>query len=176
VGVASQKIAHAAAALSIGLSETKEQDERGLPISYGGKLRLGNLDVRRDFGFAGDYVEVMHMMLQSDGADDYVVGTGEGHSIRQLCEIAFRHVGRDWRHHVVVDSELYRGVDSYHTIADSSKVFARLGWRPKTAFADLVTRMVDYRIRYLEGSFAWAGTGSSIWTTMACRVQRSETP
>jgi GDPmannose 4,6-dehydratase len=148
----SQKIAHAAAALSIGLSETKEQDERGHPILCGGQLRLGNLDVRRDFGFAGDYVEVMHMMLQSDAADDYVVGTGESHSIRELCEIAFRHVGRDWREHVVVDSELYRGVDSHHTVADSSKVFARFGWRPKSTFLDLVTQMVDYRIRYLKGT------------------------
>jgi GDPmannose 4,6-dehydratase len=138
--------------LSIGLSETKEQDERGHPILCGGQLRLGNLNVRRDFGFAGDYVEVMHMMLQSDAADDYVIGTGESHSIRELCEIAFRHVGRDWRDHVVVDTELYRGVDSHHTVADNSKVFARFGWRPKTAFLDLVTQMVDHRIRYLEGS------------------------
>jgi len=148
----SQKIAHAAAAVSVGLLETKEQDERGRPILCGGKLRLGNLDVRRDFGFAGDYVEIMHMMLQSDAADDYVIGTGESHSIRELCEIAFRHVGRDWRDHVVVESELYRRVDSHHTVADSSKVFTRLGWRPKTTFLDLVTQMVDFRIRYLEGS------------------------
>jgi GDPmannose 4,6-dehydratase len=147
----SQKIAHAAAALSIGLSETKEQDERGHPILCGGQLRLGNLDVRRDFGFAGDYVEVMHMMLQSEVADDYVIGTGESHSIRELCEIAFRHVGRDWRDHVVVDRELFRNVDCHHTVADSSKAFTRFSWRPKTAFVDLVAQMVDYRIRYLEG-------------------------
>jgi GDPmannose 4,6-dehydratase len=147
----SQRIAHAAAAISIGLSETKEQDERGRPILSGGKLRLGNLDVCRDFGFAGDYVEAMHLMLQSDVADDYVIGTGESHSIREFCDVAFRHVGRDWRDHVVVDRELFRRVDSHHTVADSSKAFTRFAWRPKTAFVDLVTQMVEYRIRYLEG-------------------------
>jgi GDPmannose 4,6-dehydratase len=146
----SQKIAHAAAALSVGLSETKEHDERGRPILSGGQLRLGNLDVRRDFGFAGDYVEVMHKMLQSDVADDYVIGTGESHSIRELCEIAFRHVGRDWRDHVMVDNELFRAVDSHHTAADSSKAFARFAWRPKTSFMELVVHMVEHRIRYLQ--------------------------
>jgi len=146
----SQKIAHAAAALSVGLSETREHDERGHPILSGSQLRLGNLDVRRDFGFAGDYVEVMHLMLQSDAADDYVIGTGESHAIRELCDIAFRHVGRDWRDHVVVDRELFRTVDSHYTVADSAKALMRLAWRPKTSFTDLVTEMVEQRIRHLE--------------------------
>jgi GDPmannose 4,6-dehydratase len=147
----SQKIAHAAAALSIGLTETKEQDERGRPILSRSKLRLGNLDVRRDFGFAGDYVEVMHLMLQNEVADDYVIGTGESRSIRELCDVAFRHVGRDWRDHVITESELFRSIDSHHTVADSSKVFRAFGWRPKTSFIDLITQMVEQRIKYLEG-------------------------
>ena len=80
-----------------GLRDTPEEnDERGQPILKDGKVTLGNLDVRRDFGFAGDYVAAMHAILQSDTADDYVIGTGQSNSIRGFCEIAFRHVGRNW--------------------------------------------------------------------------------
>jgi GDPmannose 4,6-dehydratase len=147
----SQKIAHAAAAVSIGLRDTAEMDERGQPILQDGVLQLGNLEVRRDFGFAGDYVEIMHRMLQSDNGDDYVIGTGVTHSIGEFCEIAFRHVGRDWKDHVRVDRNLFRAVDSHHTVADSSKVAARLGWRFKTSFAELVSMMVDHRIAWLKG-------------------------
>ena len=141
----SQKIAHAAAAVSLGLRETAERDERGRPILADGVVRLGNLDVRRDFGFAGDYVEIMHRMLQSDTADDYVIGTGESHSIRELCEMAFRHVGRDWQDHVKIDPELFRAVDSHYTAANPAKVAARFGWRARTSVSELVAMMVDYR-------------------------------
>jgi len=150
----SQKIAHAAAAVSLGLHETVEKDERGQPILAGGVVRLGNLEVRRDFGFAGDYATVMHRMLQAESADDYVIGTGESHSIGEFCELAFRHVGRDWRQHVRVDQELFRAVDSHHTVADASKAAARLNWRPKTSFADLVGMMVDQRIAALKARAA----------------------
>jgi GDPmannose 4,6-dehydratase len=141
----SQKIAHAAAAVSLGLRETAERDERGQPILCDGVVRLGNLDVRRDFGFAGDYVEIMHRLLQSDTADDYVIGTGISHSIRELCELAFRHIGRDWQDHVKIDPELFRAVDSHYTAANPAKVAARFGWRAKTSAAELVAMMVDRR-------------------------------
>ncbi len=150
----SQKIAHAAAAAALGLRETAELDEHGRPILKNRTLRLGNLDIRRDFGFAGDYVECMHLMLQSDTADDYVIGTGESHSIREFCEIAFRRAGLDWKDHVAVDETLVRKVDSYHTTADISKVAARLGWRRKTSFTELVTLMVDERMRLLSGELS----------------------
>lgn len=145
----SQKIAHAAAAASLGLRDTTEKDERGQSILRGGVVHLGDIEVRRDFGFAGDYVAVMHRMLQDTGADDYVIGTGESHSIKEFCELAFGHVGLDWRDHVKVDQELFRPVDSHHTVADAAKVKARLGWRPTTSFADLVAMMVDYRVAAL---------------------------
>ena len=146
----SQKIAHAAAAVSLGLDETAEKDERGQPLLQGGRLKLGNLDVSRDFGFAGDYVEAMHAMVQSETADDYVIGSGRTHSIRAFCEIAFRHVGHNWNDHVVVDQSLFRAVDSRHTIADTAKIATRLGWRPKTSFDELVAMMVDHQVARLS--------------------------
>jgi len=139
----SQKIAYAAAAVAAGLRDTPEKDERGQPLLRDGVVTLGNLDVSRDFGFAGDYVHAMHAMLQSDVADDYVIGTGRSHSIRAFCEVAFRHVGRDWNEHVTVDQSLVRPMDSRHTVADSAKIAARLNWRAQTSFADLVAMMVD---------------------------------
>jgi GDPmannose 4,6-dehydratase len=144
----SQKIACAAAAVSIGLRETSDKDERGQPILKDGKLTLGNIDIRRDFGFAGDFVAVMHEMLQGDTADDYVIGTGQSNSIRSFCEIAFRHIGRDWTDHVLFDRSLFRAVDS-NTVADSSKIAAKIGWRAKTSFVDLVTMMVDQQVKRL---------------------------
>ena len=149
----SQKIAYAAAAVSIGLRDTPEEnDERGQPILKDGKVTLGNLDVRRDFGFAGDYVAAMHAILQSDTADDYVIGTGQSNSIRGFCEIAFRHVGRNWADHVTFDRSLLRAIDSYHTAADSSKITATLGWRAKMSFVELVTTMVDYQVKRLAAA------------------------
>jgi GDPmannose 4,6-dehydratase len=150
ISYVSQKIAHAAAAVAIGLSETKEKDERGYPILEDGMLRLGNLDVRRDFGFARDYVECMRMMLQMDNPDDYVIGTGESHSIREFCELAFQRAGRDWRRHVIVDQALFRKVDSHRTAADNSKAKSQLGWSPRTSFAELVNLMVEERICLLS--------------------------
>ena len=145
----SQKIACAAAAVSIGVRDMSEKDERGQPLLQDGKVTLGNLDIRRDFGFAGDFVAAMHAMLQSDSSDDYVIGTGQSNSIRSFCEIAFRHIGRNWGDHVIFDRSLFRPIDSYHTVADCSKIAAKLGWRAKTSFIDLVTMMVDHRAKLL---------------------------
>src|SRR6202165_2035144 len=102
LGFVSQKIAHAAAATSLGLSETRELDERGRPILSGGKLYLGDIHVRRDFGFAGDVVEAMHLIVRNDVPSDYVVGTGQAHSIAEFCEVAFRACGLDWSRFVQV--------------------------------------------------------------------------
>ena len=146
----SQKIAHAAAALHLGLNETSELDERGQPLVSGGKVKLGNIEVRRDFAFAGDYTEAIYAMLQSDTPDDYVVGTGESHSIAEFCEAAFRMVGLNWKDHVVIDSELVRRVDTPVTCADASKLRNRLGWRPKMNFNDLVRLMVEHRIEAIR--------------------------
>jgi GDPmannose 4,6-dehydratase len=106
-------------------------------------LRLGNLDARRDWGFAGDYVEAMWRMLQREGPQDYVVGTGEAHSVRELVEVAFAHVGLDWRKHVVSDPKYYRPAEVDVLMADASKACRELGWTPRVGFRELVTMMVD---------------------------------
>jgi GDPmannose 4,6-dehydratase len=106
-------------------------------------LRLGNLDASRDWGYAGDYVQAMWLMLQQREADDYVVATGEAHSVRELCEVAFGRVGLDWQRHVVVDPALVRPAEVDHLIGDASKARRALGWAPKVGFRELVETMVD---------------------------------
>jgi GDPmannose 4,6-dehydratase len=107
------------------------------------ELRLGNLDARRDWGFAGDYVEAMWQMLQRDEPDDYVVASGQTHSIRQLCQIAFDRVGLDWSQYVVQDDRFYRPAEVDLLIGDASKAAAHFGWKPRTSFDSLVELMVD---------------------------------
>jgi GDPmannose 4,6-dehydratase len=107
------------------------------------ELRLGNLDARRDWGFAGDYVDAMWRMLQRDEPTDYVVGTGRTWSVRQLCELAFKSQGLDWKEHVVVDEKFMRPAEVDLLVADSSKARRELGWEPKVGFEQLVQLMVD---------------------------------
>jgi GDPmannose 4,6-dehydratase len=107
------------------------------------ELLLGNLDARRDWGFAGDYVDAMWRMLQPAQPADYVVGTGETHSVRELCEIAFAHVGLDWQRHVKVDPRFARPAEVDTLQADPSRVKRELGWAPRTTFPELVRMMVD---------------------------------
>jgi GDPmannose 4,6-dehydratase len=146
----SQKIAHAAAAASLGLTETQELDERGNPILCNGKLHLGDINVRRDFGFAGDFVEAMHLIVQNDKPSDYVVGTGKAHSVAEFCQAAFAVGGLDWKQYVVIDESLLRKVDSHFTRADTAKLQSQLGWHPKVDFFALVKMMVQERIRLLK--------------------------
>lgn len=152
LGFVSQKIAHAVAAISLGIQETAELDERGNPIVSGGKLHLGNIHTRRDFGFAGDVAEAMHLIVTSDQPDDYVIGTGESRSIADFCRSAFQYIGRHWEEHVVVDAALVRAVDTPFTEADVSKLKSRLGWQPKVSFETLVEMMVADRQRVLRGA------------------------
>jgi len=107
------------------------------------ELRLGNLDAQRDWGYAGDYVEAMWMMLQQDTADDYVVCSGQTHSVREFCAVAFGHLGLNWEDHVVVDPKFYRPAEVDLLIGDHTKATEVLGWTPTTSFEDLVTMMVD---------------------------------
>ncbi len=106
-------------------------------------LALGNLDARRDWGFAGDYVRAMWMMLQQDSPDDYVIATGESHSVQELVELAFGHVGLDWRQHVTLDPRFLRPAEVDHLIGDPSHARRTLGWTPSVDFKGLVTMMVD---------------------------------
>jgi len=107
------------------------------------ELRLGNLDSKRDWGFAGDYVEAMWLMLQQDVAEDYVIGTGETHSVEEFCDVAFSHVGLKWQDHVVQDERFMRPAEVDLLLADPSKAQKELDWKPKVKFEDLVKMMVD---------------------------------
>ncbi|HUK86813.1 MAG TPA: GDP-mannose 4,6-dehydratase [Terriglobales bacterium] len=116
------------------------------------KLRMGNLDVRRDWGFAGDYVPAMWQMLQRPQPDDFVIATGETHTVRELLEIAFSHVGLDWREHVETDPKLLRPAEVDYLCGDASKAHRLLGWWPQIRFPDLVKRMVDSDLASLRHS------------------------
>jgi len=118
------------------------------------ELRLGNLDAKRDWGFAGDYVDAMWRMLQQDSPDDFVVCTGETHSVREFCEVAFGHLGLNWEDHVVIDEAFMRPAEVDLLVGDGAKARDQLGWEPKTSFEDLVTMMVDADLDLLEGRLA----------------------
>lgn len=107
------------------------------------KVYLGNLDAKRDWGYAKEYVEAMWLILQQDEPDDYVVATGEAHSVRELVEEAFSHVGLDWRKHVEIDSKYYRPAEVESLVGDASKAKRKFGWEAKTKFKDIVRLMVD---------------------------------
>jgi GDPmannose 4,6-dehydratase len=116
------------------------------------ELRLGNLDARRDWGFAGDYVRAMWLMLQQDKPDDYVIATGESHSVQDLVEAAFDHVGLDWRAHVKTDASLLRPAEVDTLLGDWTRARTRLGWQPEVRFPDLVRMMVDADLETLRAS------------------------
>jgi GDPmannose 4,6-dehydratase len=131
-----RKITHAVAKIKLGLQS---------------ELRLGNLEAQRDWGFAGDYVEAMYLMLQQDTPDDYVIATNETHSVREFCEIAFGHVGLNYEDHVVMDERFMRPAEVDLLIGDPAKAEKVLGWKRKTSFQDLVTMMVDADLAFLNG-------------------------
>lgn len=106
-------------------------------------LGLGNLDAARDWGYAGDYVEAMWRMLNQETAEDYVVGTGRAHSVRELVEVAFAHAGLDWEKHVRIDRSLFRPAEVDHLVADSGKARSQLAWQPRVQFEELIKMMVD---------------------------------
>ena len=150
---------------SSGILFNHESPRRGLEfvtrkISYGAasiklgletKLALGNLDSKRDWGFAGDYVEAMWLMLQEDSPDDYVICTGETHSVREFCQVAFEHLGLAYEDHVEVDEKFFRPAEVDLLVGDYSKASSKLQWAPKTTFEELVTMMVEADMALLEG-------------------------
>lgn len=123
-----RKVSHGVARIKLGLSK---------------ELRLGNLEARRDWGYAGDYVEAMWRMLQGDAPEDYVIGTGVTHSVKELCEEAFAYVGLDHRDYVVQDQRFYRPAEVDFLVADPSKAEKALGWKPRVGFKELIHLMVD---------------------------------
>ena len=135
----SRKITRAAARIRQGLQE---------------KLYLGNLDAERDWGYAPEYVEGMWKMLQQAGAGDYVLATGETHSVREFVELAFAHAGLDWQRHVEIDPQYYRPTEIDCLLGDATKARRVLGWEPRTKFADLVRVMVEADMQLLEDSLS----------------------
>ena len=128
--------------ISVGVSRIK--------LGRQDKLRLGNLDAKRDWGFAGDYVEAMWRMLQQEAADDYVIATGRNASVRDFCRIAFAHAGLDYERHVEVDPALFRRAEVDAVLGSAAKARAKLGWSPKTSLEELVAMMVDADLRRIE--------------------------
>jgi GDPmannose 4,6-dehydratase len=116
------------------------------------ELRLGNLDARRDWGFAGDYVRAMWLMLQQENADDYVIATGVSHSVRELAQVAFAHAGLEWERHVTIDPDLLRPAEVDHLIGDASKAKDVLGWVASVSFERLVAMMVDADLERLAAA------------------------
>lgn len=114
-----------------------------IKLGHATEVRLGNLDARRDWGFAGDYVDAMWRMLQADSPQDYVVGTGKTNSVRDLCEVAFGAVGLDYREHVVQDPKFFRPAEVDLLVSDPAKIRDELGWTPTTTFRQLIEQMVD---------------------------------
>jgi GDPmannose 4,6-dehydratase len=131
-----RKISHTAAKIKLGMAK---------------EVRLGNLEAQRDWGFAGDYVEAMWLMLQQDAPSDFVVSTGETHPVREFCELAFGHLGLDWERHVVVDEKFMRPAEVDLLVGSAEKAHTALGWKPRTTFAELVHMMVDADIALLSG-------------------------
>ena len=131
-----RKISHGVAQIKMGATD---------------ELRLGNLDAQRDWGFAGDYVEAMWLMLQQDKPEDFVICTGETHSVREFCEVAFSHAGLNWEDHVTIDEQFMRPAEVDLLVGDSTKAHQLLGWKPQTTFAELVTMMVDADLDLLQG-------------------------
>lgn len=114
------------------------------------EIRLGNLESRRDWGYAGDYVQAMWLMLQQTEPDDYVIATGETHSVKELCEVAFNCVGLNWQDYVVVDEKFYRPAEVDLLIGDARKAHAKLGWEPSVSFTQLVEMMVEADLKALH--------------------------
>ncbi len=129
------KVTHAAARIKLGKQK---------------ELRLGNLDSRRDWGYAGDYVQAMWLMLQQPEPDDYVVATGETHSVRELCEVAFGRAGLDWQEHVVIDEKFLRPAEVDLLVGDPAKAGEKLGWEPAVTFKGLIEMMVDADLEALK--------------------------
>lgn len=145
-----QKVAYGAACAALDIRNSPDFNERGRPIVENGLLALGNLEIARDWGYAGDFVRAMWAMLQQDTPGDFVIGTGKLHTLRQLCEAAYRSVGRDWADCVISDPALVRPLEAGQTLADPSRANAVLGWAPTVDFHEMVGRMVQAQLERLQ--------------------------
>lgn len=150
LGFVTQKVAYAAACAKLGIKNSEHLNEEGELIVKNGKTQLGNLQAKRDWGYAADYVEGMWMMMQAKKPDDFVLATGETHSIQELCEEAFSYVNLNWKDHIEVDKRFIRPTETGPLIGDFSKAKKVLRWKPKTTFKKLVKIMVDAHLARLK--------------------------
>jgi GDPmannose 4,6-dehydratase len=150
LGFVTQKVTYAAACAKLGIKTSTHVNEEGEPIFKNKKVAMGNLDAKRDWGFAGDYVEAMWKMLQLPKADDFIIGTGEVHTVKDLCKEAFDYVGLNYKDYVVIDKRFIRPTETGPLVADSSKANKILKWKPKTNFKELVALLVDSHIARLK--------------------------
>lgn len=145
-----QKIAYGAACAALNIQNSPDMNEKGEPIVQNARLALGNLEVARDWGYAKDFVLAMWKILQHDTADDFVIGTGNLRTLKELCEIAFQHVGKNWQDYVYSDPALIRPLDANRTVADASKARKELNWHPSIDFEEMIAKMVDAQINRLK--------------------------
>jgi GDPmannose 4,6-dehydratase len=147
-----QKVAYGAACASLGIANSPDYNEKGQAIVFDGKMALGHLEIARDWGYAPDFVRAMWLMLQQDKPDDFVIGTGQLHTLKSLCEIAYRSVGHNWQDHVFSDSAFIRPIEVTQTIADSTKAEQILGWTASVSFQEMIEKMIDFQIERLRTS------------------------
>lgn len=150
LGFVTQKVTYAAACAKLGIKNSQHLNEEGEPIVRDGKVALGNLEAKRDWGFAGDFVEAMWLMMQTEKPDDFVVATGETHTIEELCVEAFEYVGLDYKDHITIDKRFVRPTETGPLVGDASKAKKVLGWTPKTTFSELVKMMVEAHLARLK--------------------------
>lgn len=149
-GFVTQKVTYAAACAKLGIKNSEYLNEEGEPIVKNGKVALGNLEAKRDWGYAGDYVEAMWLMLQQAKPDDFVIATGQTHTVKELCQEAFGCVGLDWEKFVEVDKRFVRPTETGPLVGDGAKAKKILGWEPKVDFKDLVRLMVNAHLARLK--------------------------
>jgi GDPmannose 4,6-dehydratase len=145
-----QKVAYAAACAKLGVRTSEHLNEAGEPIFKNGKVTLGNLDAKRDWGFAGDYVQAMWLMMQEKNPDDYVIATGEVHTVRELCETAFSHVSLNWEKYVTVSPWFIRPTETGPLVGNARKAAKKLGWKAKVDFKRLIGMLVDANVARLR--------------------------
>lgn len=145
-----QKVAYGAACAALGITDSPDLNEIGRPLVQHGRLALGNLEIARDWGYAGDFARAMWLMLQQAHPDDFVIGTGELHTVKDLCETAYGCVAKDWRESVVSDPALMRPLESGQTLADPSKARRLLRWEPTISFEAMVKKMVSAQMKRLN--------------------------
>ena len=150
LGFITQKVTYAAACAKLGIKTSEYLNEEGEPIFKNRKVALGNLESKRDWGFAGDYVEGMWKIMQAKTPDDFVLATGETHTIRELCNEAFRYVGLNYEDFVTVDKRFIRPTETGPLVGNPAKAKKILQWEPKTKFKELVKMMVDANVARLK--------------------------